>query len=270
MVMTPEVRESAEPLLSMRGVSKTFGSKTVVNDISLDVRRGEKICIIGPSGSGKSTFLRCANLLEEPSQGVIKFNGETVFAKDHDPLPDVRLGAKARAKFRSGITMVFQQFDLFPHLTALENVSIGPQKVLGVSRTLANDRAKELIEKVGLGDFLDAYPRTLSGGQQQRIAIARSLAMKPDVVLFDEPTSALDPEMVGEVLSLMKALADDGLTMVIVTHEMGFAREVADRVMVMDAGCFVEIGTPREVLVAPSHERTKRFLEAVLGGPGDA
>jgi ABC-type polar amino acid transport system ATPase subunit len=256
------------PLLSMRGITKSFGHKEVVSDMTLDVQRGERICIIGPSGSGKSTFLRCCNLLEEPSSGSIAFDGQIVFSKRVPGQPDVHLSAARRNEYRAKLTMVFQQFDLFPHLTALENVAIGPRRVLGVPAKDANARAAELIASVGLGDFLDAHPRTLSGGQQQRIAIARALAMEPEVVLFDEPTSALDPEMVGEVLALMASLAERGLTMVIVTHEMGFAREVADRVVVMDAGCEVESGTPEDVLVRSKHPRTRKFLDAVLHLPG--
>jgi len=258
----------AAPLLSMRGICKQFGQKQVVTDMTLDVMRGERICIIGPSGSGKSTFLRCANLLEEPSAGSIAFAGETIYAKNVPGVPNTHLSAARRNEFRAKLTMVFQQFDLFPHLTALENVALGPRRVLGVPTKEANERAADLIASVGLGDFLDAHPRTLSGGQQQRIAIARALAMDPEVVLFDEPTSALDPEMVGEVLNLMTSLAERGLTMVIVTHEMGFARQVADRVVVMDAGCEVESGSPEDVLVSSTHPRTRKFLDAVLHMPG--
>jgi polar amino acid transport system ATP-binding protein len=259
---------TAVPLLSLNAISKSFGHKEVVSKMSLDVAAGERICIIGPSGSGKSTFLRCSNLLEDPTTGSIAFEGETVFSKGVSGQPDSQMSKSDRNAYRAKLSMVFQQFDLFPHLTALQNVAIGPRRVLGVPAKEADERASDLIASVGLGKFLDAYPRTLSGGQQQRIAIARALAMQPRVVLFDEPTSALDPEMVGEVLQLMRSLAEGGLTMVIVTHEMGFAREVADRVVVMDEGCEVESGPPEEVLVRSKHPRTRKFLDAVLNLPG--
>jgi ABC-type polar amino acid transport system ATPase subunit len=251
------------PLLRLTEISKTYGSLDAVNGVSLAVTRGERICIVGPSGSGKSTFLRCCNLLETPSRGSIEFQDQVVFRRD-EAGEEQHLPKKDRQEFRSKLTMVFQQFDLFPHLTALENVTIGPQRVLGVSREEAREQARELIASVGLAKFADAYPRTLSGGQQQRIAIVRALAMKPEVVLFDEPTSALDPEMVGEVLGLMRSLAEGGLTMVIVTHEMAFAREVADRVVVMDGGVVLEQGAPADVFDHSSHPRSRKFFDAVL------
>jgi ABC-type polar amino acid transport system ATPase subunit len=261
--------EQATPLLlSLENICKTFEGHEAVKDVSLDVSKGEKICIIGPSGSGKSTFLRCVNLLETPSKGRISFNGAEVFDQSTDRKQVHKPTKHKQAAYRSRLSMVFQQFDLFPHLTAIENVAIGPQRVLGLSRKDAIDRAHKLISKVGLEKFAGAFPRTLSGGQQQRVAIARALAMEPEVILFDEPTSALDPEMVGEVLSLMKGLADEGMTMVIVTHEMGFAREVADRVVVMDAGSIVEQGTPDHIFRDSQHKRTRKFLEAVLHLPG--
>jgi ABC-type polar amino acid transport system ATPase subunit len=257
-----------KPLLRSRNISKTYGDLEAVKDVSLDVSPGERICIVGPSGSGKSSFLRCCNLLETPSGGTIEFKGNVVFSRDAATGQEQHLPKKQRYQFRSQLTMVFQQFDLFPHLTALENVSIAPQRVLGVSAKEAKGRARELIASVGLEKFAEAYPRTLSGGQQQRIAIVRALAMNPELVLFDEPTSALDPEMVGEVLGLMRRLAEQGLTMVIVTHEMGFAREVADRVVVMDAGSVIEEGTPDSVISHSTHPRTRKFFDAVLQHPG--
>ena len=233
--MAEPMPQTQTTLLSLRGISKSFGPKEVVSNMSLDVAKGERICVIGPSGSGKSTFLRCANLLEDPSTGSIAFEGEKVFAKNVPGEPDVHLSKVRRNAFRAKLTMVFQQFDLFPHLTALQNVAIGPRRVLGVPAREANERAADLIASVGLGKFLDAHPRTLSGGQQQRIAIARALAMDPQVVLFDEPTSALDPEMVGEVLQLMQNLAERGLTMVIVTHSERLAARL-DRTIRMRDG----------------------------------
>ncbi|WP_449281709.1 amino acid ABC transporter ATP-binding protein [Leucobacter sp.] len=256
-------QQPGSPMLSLKNISKTFGDKQVLKGVSLDVQRGERICIIGPSGSGKSTFLRCCDLLEEPTSGSIEFNGEKIFSRGLDE-PTVQLSAAQKNRARAKMTMVFQQFDLFPHLTALDNVAIGPQRVLGTPRAEAREKAAELIASVGLGDFLEAHPRTLSGGQQQRIAIARALAMEPELVLFDEPTSALDPEMVGEVLGLMTELAAGGLTMVTVTHEMGFARQVADRLVVMDEGAEVESGDPDAVLSNPQNPRTRKFLEAVV------
>jgi ABC-type polar amino acid transport system ATPase subunit len=253
-------------MLSMRHISKSFGDTQVLKDLNLDVQPGERICIIGPSGSGKSTFLRCCDLLEEPTTGSITFKGQKVFSRGLDE-PTVNISAAQKNKFRSKITMVFQQFDLFPHMTALDNVAIGPQRVLGVSPKEAKERATDLITSIGLGDFLKAHPRTLSGGQQQRIAVARALAMEPDLVLFDEPTSALDPEMVGEVLGLMIDLASNGLTMVTVTHEMGFAQQVADRLIVLDEGAEVESGDPKQVLSDPKSPRTRQFLDAVLHVP---
>jgi ABC-type polar amino acid transport system ATPase subunit len=253
--------------LTTRAIRKTYAGHEAVKGIDLDVAPGERICIVGPSGSGKSTFLRCCNLLETPTAGRLEFNGQQVFHADGDRAKPDRLPRKEELRFRAKITMVFQQFDLFPHLTALENVAIAPRRVLGVPAKQARDRARELIGSVGLAKFADAYPRTLSGGQQQRIAIVRALAMQPEVVLFDEPTSALDPEMVGEVLGLMRRLAGQGLTMVIVTHEMAFAREVADRVVVMDAGSVIESGEPAQVFDNATHPRTRRFFDAILQHP---
>lgn len=251
----------AEPLLSMRGIRKSFAHKEVLKGVNLDVRVGEKICIIGPSGSGKSTLLRCCNLLEIPTSGDVVFKGQSLVGGDRHPN---HLHHKIVGPFRASTSMVFQQFDLFPHLTALENICLGPQRSLGVKADKARERGRKLLDRIGLGEFADAYPRTLSGGQQQRVAIARSLAMEPNVILFDEPTSALDPELVGEVLSLMRDVADEGMTMVIVTHEMAFAREVGDRVIVMDDGMIVEEGTPTQVFTEAKQARTQRFLDAIL------
>ncbi len=264
----PTVTEGAndaapqDALLALRGLGKTFGTHVAVRDFTIEVQRGEKVCIIGPSGSGKSTVLRCGNLLETPTSGKVEFDGKTVF--DADARRGSRLPRKELAQFRSRVAMVFQQFDLFPNLTALENICLGPRRALGVSKAEAEGTARALLDRIGLARFADARPRTLSGGQQQRVAIARALAMKPAIILFDEPTSALDPEMVGGVLALMKSVADEGLTMVIVTHEMGFAREVADRVIVMDDGAIIEAGHPAALFSAPANPRTQRFLEAVL------
>ncbi len=249
----------ADALLSMRGIRKSFGHKEVLKGVDLDVKPGEKVVIIGPSGSGKSTLLRCCNLLEFPSAGEVDFNGQRLFGDGHHHLKQKTLGP-----FRASTAMVFQQFDLFPHLTTLENICLGPQRSLGVSSSEARERAQRLLQRIGLAEFADAHPRTLSGGQQQRVAIARALAMEPEVILFDEPTSALDPEMVGEVLSLMRDVAEQGMTMVIVTHEMAFAREVADRVVVMDDGMIVEEGAPSEIFSGAMQERTRRFLDAII------
>jgi polar amino acid transport system ATP-binding protein len=221
------------------------------------VAHGEVVCVIGPSGSGKSTLLRCVNRLEEASEGTILIEGEDI----RDPDADVD-------RLRSRIGMVFQSFNLFPHLSVLRNLTIAQQRVLGRSKETAAAIARSNLERVGLSEKIDAYPAHLSGGQQQRVAIARALSMEPDMMLFDEPTSALDPELVGEVLEVMRGLAADGMTMMIVTHEMGFAREVADRVVFMDEGVVVEEGVPGDVLIAPKHERTRRFLK-IVGGPGE-
>jgi polar amino acid transport system ATP-binding protein len=236
-------------MVEAESVVKSFGSNTVLKDISLTVRRGEVMCLVGPSGSGKSTFLRCINHLES-----IRQKGDKLF----------ELKPSEAAAQRRDIGMVFQRFNLFPHMTVLENVSQAPIKVLRQNKAQAAERAKELIARVGLSEKLDAYPAQLSGGQQQRVAIARALAMDPKLMLFDEPTSALDPELVGEVLDVMKALAQSGMTMIVVTHEMGFAREVGDSLVFMDGGYVVEAGDPTQVLTNPQHERTQAFLSKVL------
>ena len=235
----------------------------MLSGITLTVQPGEVMCLLGPSGSGKSTFLRCINHLEKINAGRLSVDGELVgYRQVGDRLHELRESEVARR--RAEIGMVFQHFNLFPHMTALENVTCAPIRVKGVARERARERARELLERVGLADKLGAYPAQLSGGQQQRVAIARALAMDPKLMLFDEPTSALDPELVGEVLAVMQQLARDGMTMVVVTHEMGFAREVADTVVFMDGGVVVETGAPSEVLGAPRHERTREFLSKVL------
>jgi polar amino acid transport system ATP-binding protein len=235
----------------------------VLKGISLEVQRGEVMCLLGPSGSGKSTFLRCINHLEKINSGRLSVDGELVgYREAGGKLHE--LHEREVAGKRAEIGMVFQHFNLFPHMTAMENVCLAPVRVSGVSRSQARQSGRALLEKVGLGDKLDVYPVALSGGQQQRVAIARALAMQPKLMLFDEPTSALDPELVGDVLDAMRALARDGMTMIVVTHEMGFAREVADSVVFMDEGVVVESGTPAEVLGSPRHERTRAFLSKVL------
>ena len=255
--------QTAVPMVEADQVSKSFGSNEVLKSISLTVNRGEVLCIVGPSGSGKSTFLRCINHLETVNAGRLRVEGVLVGYKEKgDKLHE--LHPKEAAAQRRDIGMVFQRFNLFPHMTALENVIEAPIRVKKVARADAIARAKELLAQVGLADKADSYPAHLSGGQQQRVAIARALAMDPKLMLFDEPTSALDPELVGEVLDVMKQLAKDGMTMIVVTHEMGFAREVADSLVFMDGGVVVESGNPREVLTNPQHERTKTFLSKVL------
>ena len=234
-------------------IKKQYGDKQVLNGISTHIEQGEVLVIIGPSGSGKSTFLRCLNLLEEPTSGKVFLKDQCINEKGVD-LDSVR----------QHLGMVFQHFNLFPHLTVLENITIGPIQLKKIDKAVAEQKAHELLEKMGLADKADVYPNSLSGGQKQRIAIARSLAMEPDVLLFDEPTSALDPEMVGEVLNVMKELAAGGMTMVVVTHEMGFAREVGTRLIFMDGGVIVEEGHPKEVLENPQMERTQSFLSKVL------
>ncbi len=243
----------AETLISIKELHKYFGKNEVLKGIDLDIKQGEVVVIIGPSGSGKSTFLRTMNLLEVPTKGLIEFEGVDITDKKNDIF-----------KMREKMGMVFQQFNLFPNMTVLENITLSPIKTKGIAKAEAEAKAYDLLEKVGLKDKANAYPPSLSGGQQQRIAIARGLAMDPDVLLFDEPTSALDPEMVGEVLSVMQDLAKSGMTMAIVTHEMGFAREVADRVIFMDGGVIVEEGTPQQVFENTQEERTKDFLSKVL------
>lgn len=242
-----------ETILSIKDLHKSFGKNEVLKGIDLDVHKGEVIAIIGPSGSGKSTFLRTMNLLEVPTKGTIHFEGVDITDKSNDIF-----------KLREKMGMVFQQFNLFLNMSVLDNITLSPIKTKGIDKASAQKKAYELLEKVGLRDKADANPQSLSGGQQQRIAIARGLAMDPDVLLFDEPTSALDPEMVGEVLGVMQDLAKSGMTMVIVTHEMGFAREVADRVIFMDGGHLIEEGTPEEVFEHTKEERTKDFLSKVL------
>jgi ABC-type polar amino acid transport system ATPase subunit len=255
--------DSTTPMVLAEAVSKSFGSNQVLKSISLEVKRGEVLCLVGPSGSGKSTFLRCINHLERVSSGRLSVDGQLVgYREAGDKLYE--LHPKDAARQRRDIGMVFQRFNLFPHMTALENVMEAPVLVKGVSKAQAKARALELLDRVGLADRADYYPAHLSGGQQQRVAIARALAMDPKLMLFDEPTSALDPELVGEVLDVMKGLASSGMTMIVVTHEMGFAREVADMLVFMDGGVVVEAGDPREVLANPRHERTKAFLSKVL------
>ncbi|MEK6454888.1 amino acid ABC transporter ATP-binding protein [Caldifermentibacillus hisashii] len=239
--------------IKVKNLKKNFGDLEVLKSISLDVHEGEVICIIGPSGSGKSTFLRCLNLLEEVTEGEVIVHGVNLTDKNIDI-----------NKVRENIGMVFQHFNLFPHLTVLENITLAPVELKKATKEEAKEAALKLLERVGLKDKAEVKPDQLSGGQKQRVAIARALAMKPDIMLFDEPTSALDPEMVGEVLAVMKQLAEEGMTMVIVTHEMGFAREVADRVIFMDGGYIIEQGTPEEIFGNPQNERTKDFLNKVL------
>ncbi|NGT55085.1 amino acid ABC transporter ATP-binding protein [Clostridium perfringens] len=240
-------------MINVRNLYKSFGKNEVLKDINETIKKGEVVVIIGPSGSGKSTFLRCLNLLEEPTSGVINFEGEDITDKNVDI-----------NKIREKMGMVFQQFNLFPHKTVMENLTIGPTKIKNISNGEAIKKGSELLEKVGLLDKKNVYPNSLSGGQKQRIAIARALAMEPDVMLFDEPTSALDPEMVGEVLGVMKSLAKYGMTMVVVTHEMGFAKEVGDRILFMDEGRIIEEGTPEDIFQNPKNSRTKDFLSKVL------
>ena len=240
-------------MIYVKNLKKSFGKLEVLKDINIDIKEGEVVVVIGPSGSGKSTFLRCLNLLEKPTSGEIIFEGNNIMDKK------VNIN-----KIREKMGMVFQQFNLFPHKTVMENIIMAPVKVKGWKEDEAIKKGEELLEKVGLLDKKDSYPNSLSGGQKQRIAIARALAMEPNMMLFDEPTSALDPEMVGEVLNVMKSLANDGMTMVIVTHEMGFAKEVGDRVLFIDEGKVLESGTPEEIFNNPKNQRTKDFLSKVL------
>lgn len=241
-------------MIELKGIEKSFKNVEAVRGVDLTVEDGDIVCIIGPSGSGKSTLLRCINALEIPDAGSVVIDGETV---------DVR-NRKQLERLRTGMGFVFQHFNLFPHLTVLENLTLAPVKVKGLDPAAAEQTARELLARVGLADKVDSYPGKLSGGQKQRVAIARALAMGPEVMLFDEPTSALDPEMIGEVLDVMKELAHAGTTMVVVTHEMGFAREVATRVIFMDAGQIIEQGAPTEIFGSPKSERTRAFLSAVL------
>ena len=254
---------SADGTIHARSIRKSFGSKTVLKDIDLDIASGEVSCIIGPSGSGKSTLLRCLNGLETVDSGVLNINGEG-FGYYETPTAYHALSRKRLAEQRTRIGMVFQQFNLFPNMTAQENIMAGPVLVKGAGKRQAAKQAEELLASVGLAGFGHCHPAQLSGGQQQRVAIARSLAMDPQIMLFDEPTSALDPEKVGEVLAVMKDLAKKGMTMIVVTHEMGFAREVSDSLLFMDEGCVVERGDARDVLGNPQERRTQSFLEKVL------
>ena len=245
--------EKREPLIQVQNLGKSFGKIDVLKYITVDIYKGDVVFVVGPSGSGKSTFLRCLNRLEEPTKGHIYFEGTDIT----DPKTDID-------KHRQKMGMVFQQFNLFPHMDIMKNLTLAPMKLQGKSQQEAEAEAMRLLERVGLADRAHAYPSQLSGGQKQRIAIVRALCMKPDVMLFDEPTSALDPEMVGEVLNVMRDLADEKMTMVVVTHEMGFAREVATRVMFMDGGYFVEEAAPEEFFSNPKNERLKSFLSKVL------
>jgi polar amino acid transport system ATP-binding protein len=251
------------PMVNALAVRKNFGALQVLKGITLAVQAGEVMCLVGPSGSGKSTFLRCINHLEQINAGRLYVDGVLVgYAEKGDKLHE--LHPREAARQRRDIGMVFQHFNLFPHMTALENIVEAPLRVKKVSKSEALDKGRSLLQQVGLSDKAAAYPAQLSGGQQQRVAIARALAMEPKLMLFDEPTSALDPELVGEVLDVMKQLALGGMTMIVVTHEMGFAREVGDQLVFMDAGVVVEAGAPRELLANPQHERTKAFLSKVL------
>ncbi|MFB9328200.1 amino acid ABC transporter ATP-binding protein [Paenibacillus aurantiacus] len=240
-------------MITVQNLKKQFGANVVLKDISTTIREKEVVCVIGPSGSGKSTFLRCLNLLENVTSGSVVIAGVEVT----DPKTNID-------KLRENVGMVFQRFNLFPHLTVLENIMLAPKYIKKMDKTANEKQALELLAKVGLAEKRDEYPDRLSGGQQQRVAIARAMAMNPRVMLFDEPTSALDPEMVGEVLQVMKDLAHEGITMIVVTHEMGFAREVADRVLFMDGGYIVEEGAPEAIFDSPQHERTQAFLSKVL------
>lgn len=243
-----------DTIIEVKNIKKVFGKSIyALNGIDMQIKRGEQIAVIGPSGSGKSTFLRCLNLLETPTEGEIYVDGTNIMDKKTDI-----------NKMRQKMGMVFQQFNLFPHMSILKNITIAPMKLKKLSKSEAEDKAKELLNRVGLIEKADAYPSQLSGGQKQRIAIARALAMEPEIMLFDEPTSALDPEMVGEVLDVMTDLAKAGMTMVVVTHEMGFAREVSDRVVFMDGGKILEQGTPSEIFNNSQNERTREFLRKVL------
>lgn len=244
---------SMDPIIQVRGLNKSFGTNVVLKEINSDIATQEVVVVIGPSGSGKSTFLRCLNLLEQPESGDIRIEGQS--------LMDAKTNINA---IRTEVGMVFQQFNLFPHKKVIDNIMLAPMKVRGWTHEEARKKALALLDKVGLSDKADAFPASLSGGQAQRVAIARALAMEPKVMLFDEPTSALDPEMVGEVLAVMKQLAKEGMTMVVVTHEMGFAREVGDRVLFMERGSIVEEGTPQELFDRPKQERTKAFLSNIL------
>jgi ABC-type polar amino acid transport system ATPase subunit len=254
----------SDAVLKIRNLQKSFGEHRVLKGIDLDISKGEVLVIIGPSGSGKSTLLRCLNFLEEYDHGEVLFDGQLVGYRKASHNRMIKDSAREIANIRKRMGMVFQSFNLFPHMTVLENVIEGPVHVRKVGRSDAERDARTLLDRVGLGSKINEYPSKLSGGQQQRAGIARALAMNPEVMLFDEPTSALDPELVGEVLDVMKALAADGMTMIVVTHEMGFARDVADRVVVMDDGSIVEIGPPAEIFSHPAQARTAEFLRRVL------
>lgn len=247
-----EAMQDSENIIEIRHLGKSFGDHEVLKDIDFDVKKGDVTCIIGSSGSGKSTLLRCINLFETPTSGEIYYHGEDI------------TNTKSAPKYREKVTMVFQSFNLFNNLNVLANCTIGPRKVLKMKKNEAEEIALKYLELVGMSAYIHAKPRQLSGGQKQRVAIARALAMNPEVILFDEPTSALDPEMVGEVLEVMKDLAQTGLTMIVVTHEMAFARDVANKVVFMDDGVIVEEGTPQEIFTAPKEERTREFLSRML------
>lgn len=245
--------DEKDVIIQVKQLKKNFGSLEVLKGVDMEIDRGEVVVVIGPSGSGKSTFLRCLNLLEKPTDGDILFHGQSILRKD------MKID-----KYREKFGMVFQLFNLFENLSVLDNVTIGPRKVKKIPKDKAEEKAMELLKRVGLEDKAESYPSQLSGGQKQRVAIARTLAMEPEVILFDEATSALDPEMVGEVLQIMRQLAEEGMTMVVVTHEMGFAREVGDRVVFMDGGYIVEEGKPKDIILNPQHQRTKDFLSKML------
>ncbi|WP_353828751.1 amino acid ABC transporter ATP-binding protein [Agromyces sp. SYSU T0242] len=260
---TPAAATAARPMVEATDVHKRFGSLEVLKGITMSVERGQVVCLLGPSGSGKSTFLRCINHLEQIDAGMIRVAGETVgYRERNGKLYELR--EKEVAAQRRKVGMVFQRFNLFPHMTALENVIEAPVQVARLPRAAARERAMDLLARVGLADKAGTYPAQLSGGQQQRVAIARALAMEPEVMLFDEPTSALDPELVGDVLDVMRGLAESGMTMIVVTHEIGFAREVGDVAVFMDGGVVVESGDPSQVLGDPREERTRSFLSKVL------
>ena len=259
--MTTPHENSPGTFLRASHVSKTYKEHVAVNDVTLEIAQGDVVSIIGPSGAGKSTFLRCINFLEIPTEGTVSIGAESISVG-----PSHKQPSRAElAVLRRNVGMVFQSFNLFPHLSAIRNISLPQERVLGRSREEADERSRQLLARVGLAEKSKAYPGQCSGGQQQRIAIARALALDPTVMLFDEPTSALDPEVGAEVLAVMRELADEGMTAIVVTHEMAFAREVSDRMVVMVDGCVVEDGDPKAIMSQPSHERTRKFLSAVLG-----